>query len=81
MELTPGTMIAADARLIEADHLTVDESALTGESLPVAKRVASLKRKGLPIAERSNLVFKGTTVAGGNGPQWSSLRARTPKSV
>jgi P-type E1-E2 ATPase len=34
--LRPGTMIPADARLIEADGLTVDESVLTGESLPVA---------------------------------------------
>jgi Ca2+-transporting ATPase len=67
IELTPGTMIAADARLVDADQLSADESALTGESLPVAKRIASLKKKGLPLAQRSNLVFKGTTVAGGNG--------------
>ena len=45
IELTPGTMVAADARLTEADQLTADELALTGESLPVAKRVASLKKK------------------------------------
>ena len=67
IELRPGTMIAADARLIEVDRLTVDESALTGESVPVVKRIASLKKKALPLAERSNLVFRGTTVAGGSG--------------
>jgi P-type Ca2+ transporter type 2C len=67
IELMPGIMISADARLIEADRLSVDESALTGESLPALKSVASLKKKVLPLAERSNLVFQGTTVAGGNG--------------
>jgi P-type Ca2+ transporter type 2C len=67
IELTPGAIVAADARLIEADRLTIDESALTGESLPVVKRVASLRRKRLPLAERLNLAFMGTTVAGGSG--------------
>jgi P-type Ca2+ transporter type 2C len=66
IELTPGIVVAADARLIAADRLTVAESALTGESLPVLKSVASLKRKALPLADRSNLVFMGTTVAGGS---------------
>jgi P-type Ca2+ transporter type 2C len=65
--LAPGVMIPADARLIEADRLTVDESALTGESLPVPKSLASLRKKVLPLADRSNLVFMGTTVAGGSG--------------
>jgi Ca2+-transporting ATPase len=67
IELTPGTVVAADARLIEADLLSVDESALTGESLPVSKGTASLRKKVLPVADRSNLVFMGTTVAGGSG--------------
>jgi P-type Ca2+ transporter type 2C len=67
IELTPGTMVAADARLIAADLLSVDESALTGESLPVSKGTASLRKKVLPVADRSNLVFMGTTVAGGSG--------------
>jgi Ca2+-transporting ATPase len=65
--LAPGVMIPADARLIEAHRLTIDESALTGESLPVPKSLASLKKKALPLADRSNLVFMGTTVAGGSG--------------
>jgi Ca2+-transporting ATPase len=67
IELTPGTVVAADARLIEADRLSIDESALTGESLPVAKGTASLRKKVLPLADRSNIVFMGTTVAGGSG--------------
>ena len=67
VELTPGTVVAADARLIQADRLSIDESALTGESLPALKSVASLKKKILPLADRSNFVFMGTTVAGGSG--------------
>jgi P-type Ca2+ transporter type 2C len=65
--LTPGVMIPADARLIEDDRLSVDESALTGESLPAVKSVPSLKKKILPLADRSNMVFMGTMVAGGSG--------------
>jgi P-type Ca2+ transporter type 2C len=67
IELTPGSVVAADARLIAADGLTVDEAALTGESLPSSKSVAALKKKLLPLADRRNLVFKGTTVASGSG--------------
>jgi Ca2+-transporting ATPase len=67
IELTPGTLVAADARLIAADGLTVDEAALTGESLPVSKSVVSLRKKLLPLGDRRNLVFKGTMVAGGTG--------------
>jgi Ca2+-transporting ATPase len=67
IELTSGTVVAADARLIAADGLTVDEAALTGESLPVSKSVASLKKKLLPLGDRRNLVFKGTMVASGTG--------------
>jgi P-type Ca2+ transporter type 2C len=67
IELMPGTVVAADARLIAADGLTVDESALTGESLPSAKSVASLNKKHLPLADRRNLLFQGTMVASGSG--------------
>ena len=41
--LRPGSYVAADARLIAAHHLSIDESALTGESMPVIKRVQSLE--------------------------------------
>jgi P-type Ca2+ transporter type 2C len=50
IDLRPGTVVAADARLIQADRLPLDESALTGESLPALKSVASLKKKSLPLA-------------------------------
>jgi P-type Ca2+ transporter type 2C len=65
--LSPGTYVCADSRVIEAEHLTVDESALTGESLPVAKTPETLDDPGLALAERHNMVYMGTRVTGGSG--------------
>jgi len=65
--LRPGTDVAADARVIEARHLSVDESALTGESLPVTKTVATLIDPQLPLGDRTNMVYAGTLVTGGQG--------------
>ena len=63
----PGSYIAADARLIEGDRLNVDESALTGESIPVLKTCEILTNNDIPLAERSNMVYGGTFVTGGQG--------------
>jgi len=61
-----GDVVTADLRLLEASKLQADESALTGESLPVAKRVGSLD--GDPsLAERCNMLYKGTAVTRGAG--------------
>jgi len=65
--LKAGTYVCADSRLIEAEHLTVDESALTGESLPIAKTVEALANYGLGLAERTNMVYMGARVTGGQG--------------
>ena len=65
--LKPGSYVAADARLIEVDRLTVDESVLTGESLPVTKNVAKLLDTEIPLAERLNMVYMGTLITGGQG--------------
>ena len=54
-------------RLMEATHLSVDESALTGESLPVTKNTQALERDNIPLGDRVNLVFMGTLVTGGEG--------------
>ncbi len=68
--LRPGSYVAADARLIEAHHLSIDESALTGESMPVVKSAGMLKLEGagdIPLADRLNMVYMGTLVTGGQG--------------
>jgi len=64
--LEGGDIVSADLRLMEASLLQVDESALTGESIPVQKEVAALKEEA-PLAERKNMAFKGTAVTGGSG--------------
>ncbi|MGD0828530.1 MAG: HAD-IC family P-type ATPase, partial [Desulfobaccales bacterium] len=65
--LRPGSYVAADARLLEANHLSVDESALTGESLPVTKNTRPLEQDDIPLGDQINLVFMGTLVTGGEG--------------
>ncbi len=71
----PGSYVPADARLIERDRsspysterLTVDESPLTGESIPVVKTCQTLTAKDIPLAERTNMVYRGTFVTSGQG--------------
>ena len=65
--LSPGVVISADARLIEASQLECNQSILTGESIPVQKEVVTLKGKNVPKIEHSNTVFMGTTVTMGTG--------------
>ncbi|MGM0453311.1 MAG: HAD-IC family P-type ATPase [Thermodesulfobacteriota bacterium] len=65
--LKPGTYVPADIRLIESRHLSIDESALTGENFPVEKTAKALKKKHLPISEINNMAFMGTVVSAGYG--------------
>ena len=66
--LRPGSYIAADARLIHASHLSVDESALTGESMPVVKTTQQIASDDeVPLVDRTNMVYMGTLVTGGQG--------------
>lgn len=64
--LAGGDVVTADLRLIEASRLQVNESALTGESVPVGKGVKPVAADA-PLAERSSMVFKGTAVTRGAG--------------
>ncbi|MHA1471155.1 MAG: cation-translocating P-type ATPase, partial [Candidatus Asgardarchaeia archaeon] len=64
--LEEGTKIAADARLIEAIELKVNEASLTGESTPVKKSVDPLPEDS-DVVEMKNMVFMGTFVAFGRG--------------
>ena len=74
--LQPGDVVAADARLLELASLTVIESVLTGESLPVEKSLDAPPADA-PIAERTDRVFMGTTVATGTGRALVTATAMT----
>ncbi|EGJ48542.1 cation-translocating P-type ATPase [Desulfocurvibacter africanus] len=64
--LESGDVVAADARIVESNRLQADESALTGESVPVGKSVKPVE-KDAPMAELTNMLFKGTALTVGSG--------------
>ncbi|WFO75309.1 cation-translocating P-type ATPase [Desulfurococcaceae archaeon MEX13E-LK6-19] len=65
--LSEGDRIPADARLIEAHDLYVDESMLTGESQPVHKNAEAILDPDTPVSDQVNMVFSGTYVVRGSG--------------
>ena len=65
--LEAGNHVPADMRLLEAVNLQVEEAALTGESLPVHKNSAKILDKDIPLGDRKNTAFMGTTVTYGRG--------------
>lgn len=67
LELEAGDLVAADARLLEASSFKCIESALTGESDAVTKRAITLDHATVPLADRENMIFMGTSVANGSG--------------
>lgn len=66
LQLEAGDVVPADGRLIDARQFRCDESALTGESQPVDKQVQAVEAD-TTLADRRNMVFKGTSVVNGNG--------------
>jgi P-type Ca2+ transporter type 2C len=64
--LQRGVAVPADARLIDVEQLSVDESALTGESVPVSKTAHTLTEHETPLGSRVNMVYRGTVVTGGS---------------
>jgi Ca2+-transporting ATPase len=64
--LGAGSRVPADGRLVEAHALRVDESALTGESVPIDKH-ADAVAVDAPLAERTSMAYSGTSVAAGRG--------------
>lgn len=62
-----GDCIASDGRLVECFNLKVDESALTGESVPVDKTSDTMNQEVVPLAERHNMVFASCNVTYGRG--------------
>ncbi|MFF3735628.1 cation-translocating P-type ATPase [Streptomyces sp. NPDC002476] len=92
IELRTNDVVPADARLLEVSGFEVDESSLTGESLPAPKQVAPVAEPS--VADRSSMAFEGTTVVAGRaravvvgtGDQTeagraASLAARVPPSA
>lgn len=66
--LSTGDKIPADARLLSSESMSVDESALTGESVPVEKSAeAEITDEKTPLAERANMVYSGTYITSGYG--------------
>ncbi|MBD3165820.1 HAD-IC family P-type ATPase, partial [bacterium] len=61
-----GDTIAADMRILEANKLEVNESALTGESVPVQKTSDPLEDEDTPLAERANMLYNGTSITRGS---------------
>ncbi len=67
IRLDAGSKVPADARLIEAANMEVEEAMLTGESLSSRKTLDPLNGADLSVADRTNLIFGGTIVTNGRG--------------
>ncbi len=65
--LEAGNFVPADIRLLEAVNLRIEEASLTGESLAVQKNAATVLDKNVPLGDRKNTAFMGTTVSYGRG--------------
>jgi Ca2+-transporting ATPase len=71
--LEPGDRVGADLRLLSVQNLQIDESTLTGESLPIVKHADALALETI-LADRGNLAFAGTHVTSGRaeGVVWAT---------
>jgi P-type Ca2+ transporter type 2C len=67
LKFTSGDRIGADLRIIESKSLEIEESALTGESVPVAKFVQPVSGDNVNIGDQENMAFMGTMVTRGSG--------------
>ncbi|MBQ9080920.1 MAG: cation-translocating P-type ATPase [Clostridia bacterium] len=68
--LEAGDAVPADARIIECASMKIEEAALTGESVPVEKKVDALtagEQGDVPLGDRKNMVYMGSTVVYGRG--------------
>ncbi|NLA70979.1 MAG: cation-translocating P-type ATPase [Clostridiaceae bacterium] len=67
VELSAGDIVPADIRLFDSSNLRANESALTGESLPVSKDAKAIYNEVPGIGDRTNMVFSGMEIAYGRG--------------
>ncbi|MCX2456208.1 cation-translocating P-type ATPase [Lacticaseibacillus nasuensis] len=65
--LEAGDVVPADLRLLESANLKIEESALTGESVPVEKTVAALTADNVGIGDRTNMAFMNSNITYGRG--------------
>ncbi|KAI8990225.1 hypothetical protein BDB01DRAFT_717749 [Pilobolus umbonatus] len=62
-----GDSVAADARLFNVSNLEADEALLTGESVPVSKKLVVLDREDEPLGDRINMLYSSTLISKGRG--------------
>ena len=67
IKFASGDRIGADVRIIESKSLEIEESALTGESVPVAKHINPLSNPNPGIGDMENIAFMGTMITRGSG--------------
>ncbi|MBP3636934.1 MAG: HAD-IC family P-type ATPase, partial [Clostridia bacterium] len=67
IHLEAGDSVPADARIIECASLKIEEAALTGESVPVQKEADTLEGDEVPLGDRKNMIYMGSTVVYGRG--------------
>jgi P-type Ca2+ transporter type 2C len=67
VSIEAGDVVPADGRLLKAATLEVDESALTGESMPVSKGVETVTQPDAPLGDRTDMVYMNTNVTRGAG--------------
>ena len=65
--LEAGDLVPADARILECSRIQADESAMTGESIPVEKAPAEALAEGAPLGDWTNMVISGTLITAGRG--------------
>ncbi|WP_416826909.1 cation-translocating P-type ATPase [Ectobacillus polymachus] len=67
IKFTSGDRIGADVRIVEATNLYIEESTLTGESVPVQKKVEVIQSSHTALGDQKNMAFMGTMVTRGSG--------------
>ena len=79
--LAAGDQVPADGRIVAASSLQIDESALTGESVPAGKDAETLPASELGPGDQTNMAFMHTPVTHGSGVMIVTARGQPPRSA